>query len=82
VVSRAFDDVLAAAGGSLPVWPVLISLETQRLPNQRQIASPSESNAAVAFDRQLRVGLNEEEVATFTPVLDRLHANMASPDEQ
>ena len=26
-VSRAFDDALAAAGGSLPVWLVMISLE-------------------------------------------------------
>jgi len=39
-------------------------------------------NAAVAFDRQLRAGLDEEEVASFTRVLDRLHANVASPDEQ
>jgi MarR family transcriptional regulator for hemolysin len=39
-------------------------------------------NAAVAFDRQLRAGLNEEEVASFTRVLDRLYANVASPDER
>jgi len=39
VVSRAFDDALAAAGGSLPVWLVLISLKAQRLANQRQIAA-------------------------------------------
>jgi MarR family transcriptional regulator for hemolysin len=39
-------------------------------------------NAAVAFDRQLRAGLNEEEVASFTRVLDRLDANVAGPDEQ
>jgi MarR family transcriptional regulator, transcriptional regulator for hemolysin len=38
VLSRAFDDALAAAGGSLPVWLVLISLKTQRSANQRQIA--------------------------------------------
>ena len=128
VVSRAFDDALAAAGGSLPVWLVLISLKAQRLPNQRQIAESigiqgatlthhlnvmeadgvvtrrrdrtnrrvhvvelTEAgealflrlrNAAVAFDRQLRAGLNEEELASFTRVLDRLHANVASPDER
>jgi MarR family transcriptional regulator for hemolysin len=37
-VSRAFDDVLGAAGGSLPIWLVLITLKSRHLPNQRQIA--------------------------------------------
>jgi MarR family transcriptional regulator for hemolysin len=128
VVSRAFDEALAAAGGSLPIWLVLISLKAQRLPNQRQIADsigiqgatlthhlnameadglvtrrrdPNNRrvhvvklteagealflrlrNAAVAFDRQLQAGLNEEEVAIFTRVLNRLAANVAGPDER
>ena len=38
-VSRAFDDALAEAGGSVPVWLVLISLKSQRLPNQRELAA-------------------------------------------
>ncbi|MGB8960538.1 MAG: MarR family transcriptional regulator [Pseudonocardiaceae bacterium] len=37
-VSAAFDDALAAAGGSLPSWLILISLKTQRLGNQRELA--------------------------------------------
>lgn len=37
-VSRAFDDALAVAGGSLPSWLVLISLETRQLGNQRELA--------------------------------------------
>lgn len=37
-VSRAFDAALAEAGGSLPVWLVLISLRTQQLGNQRELA--------------------------------------------
>jgi MarR family transcriptional regulator for hemolysin len=37
-VSRAFDDALAAAGGSLPVWLVMISLKTRSLGNQRELA--------------------------------------------
>jgi len=37
-VSRAFDDALAEAGGSLPVWLVLISLKSQRRGNQRELA--------------------------------------------
>jgi MarR family transcriptional regulator for hemolysin len=38
-VGRAFDDALAAAGGSLPTWLILISLKTRRLGNQRQLAA-------------------------------------------
>lgn len=37
-VSRAFDDALAAAGGSTPVWLILISLKTRQLGNQRELA--------------------------------------------
>jgi MarR family transcriptional regulator, transcriptional regulator for hemolysin len=37
-VSRAFDDALAQAGGSVPVWLVLISLKSQQLRNQRELA--------------------------------------------
>ncbi len=36
--SRAFDDALAQAGGSLPVWLVLISAKSQRPRNQRDLA--------------------------------------------
>jgi MarR family transcriptional regulator for hemolysin len=37
-VSRAFDDALAAAGGSTPVWLVLISLKSRPGSNQRELA--------------------------------------------
>jgi MarR family transcriptional regulator, transcriptional regulator for hemolysin len=37
-VSRAFDDALAQAGGSVPVWLVLISLKSQEVRNQRELA--------------------------------------------
>jgi len=37
-VSRAFDEALAAAGGSLPVWLVLLCLKTQDLASQRELA--------------------------------------------
>jgi MarR family transcriptional regulator for hemolysin len=37
-VSRAFDDALAAAGGSLPVWLVLVSLKSRSLASQRELA--------------------------------------------
>ncbi|SRR5713226_2114643 len=38
VVSRAFGGVLAEAGGSLPVWLVLISLKMRQIANQRELA--------------------------------------------
>ena len=37
-VSRAFDDELAQAGGSVPRWLVLISLKSQPVRNQRELA--------------------------------------------
>lgn len=37
-VSRAFDRALAEAGGTVPVWLVLISLKSGRPENQRQLA--------------------------------------------
>jgi MarR family transcriptional regulator, transcriptional regulator for hemolysin len=37
-VSRAFDDALAQAGGSVPIWLVLISLKSQQVRNQRELA--------------------------------------------
>jgi len=37
-VSRAFDDALAEAGGSLPVWLVLMSLKSGQLASQRELA--------------------------------------------
>jgi MarR family transcriptional regulator for hemolysin len=37
-VGRAFDEALAAAGGSLPVWLVLLNLKTRSLANQRALA--------------------------------------------
>lgn len=37
-VSRAFDDALASAGGSLPVWLVLLNLKTRQVASQRELA--------------------------------------------
>jgi MarR family transcriptional regulator for hemolysin len=38
IVGRAFDDALAAAGGSAPIWLILISLKTHPTSNQRELA--------------------------------------------
>jgi MarR family transcriptional regulator for hemolysin len=37
-VSRAFDEALSEAGGSLPVWLVLLNLKIRRPSNQRELA--------------------------------------------
>jgi MarR family transcriptional regulator for hemolysin len=38
VVNRAFDDALAEAGGSLPVWLVLLNLKINPRASQRELA--------------------------------------------
>ncbi len=121
-VSRAFDDALAQAGGSVPVWLVLISLKSQQLRNQRELAEavgireatlthhlnamdeqglitrrrdPANRRvhlveltddgeaafqrlrgAAAAFDKQLRAGFSDDEVADLEALLTRLAANV------
>ena len=37
-VERAFDKALAEAGGSLPVWLILLNLKIRRPANQRELA--------------------------------------------
>lgn len=37
VVSRGFDDALGAAGGSLPIWLVLLNLKARRHASQREL---------------------------------------------
>ena len=38
VVERAFDDELAAAGGSLPTWLILLNLKIRKPPSQKELA--------------------------------------------
>jgi MarR family transcriptional regulator for hemolysin len=38
VVSRAFEDALAEAGGSTPTWLILLAVKTQQVDNQRALA--------------------------------------------
>jgi MarR family transcriptional regulator for hemolysin len=39
LVSRAFDEALGEAGGSLPVWLTLLTVKTQEFTSQREIAA-------------------------------------------
>jgi len=125
-VSRAFDDALASAGGSLPTWLILISLKTRTHANQRELAAaigiqgatlthhlnamesagllvrrrdPANRRvhqvtmtddgerlfhrlrrAATEFDRRLRDGLAEDDLAAFTRVLGTLAGNVGPDD--
>ena len=38
IVSRAFDEALDAAGGTLPVWLILLNLKIHKPANQRELA--------------------------------------------
>jgi len=38
LTSRAFDEALAAAGGTLPVWLVLLNIKFRQPENQRELA--------------------------------------------
>jgi MarR family transcriptional regulator for hemolysin len=122
-VSRAFDETLAEAGGSLPAWLVLISLKSRQLASQRELAeavgiqgatlthhldtmesaglvtrrrdpanrrlhlvelTPAGDalflrlrDAAMAFDRRLRAGLSDDDVAQFEALLTRLRDNVS-----
>jgi MarR family transcriptional regulator, transcriptional regulator for hemolysin len=38
VVARAFDDALDEAGGTLPIWLILLNLKIRRPANQRELA--------------------------------------------
>jgi MarR family transcriptional regulator, transcriptional regulator for hemolysin len=126
-IGAAFNEALAEAGGSLPVWIVLVSLKTRRLGNQRELAravgiqgatlthhlNAMESQglvtrrrapdnrrvhlveltehgeamfhrlrtAAVAFDRRLRTGIGDDELATFASVLGRMRRNAGDADD-
>ena len=122
-VSRAFDETLAEAGGSLPAWLVLISLKSRQLASQRELAeavgiqgatlthhldtmesaglvtrrrdpanrrlhlvelTPAGDalflrlrDAAMVFDRRLRAGLSDDDVAQLEALLTRLRDNVS-----
>ena len=122
VVSRAFSDELAAAGGSESTWHIALALKQGSGGKQQELAAavgiegptlthhldgleragliartrdPDDRRtmrveltddgaelfhrlrrAAMSFDRRLRAGLSEEELASCRDVLARLRANV------
>jgi MarR family transcriptional regulator for hemolysin len=123
IVSRAFDEALTEAGGSLPMWLVLLNVETGQASTQRSLAAalglrePTLSHhlatmesdglitrrrddanrrvqvvaltdagrvqfgrlrtAAAAFDRQLRRGIDDADLALVDETLARLTDNVS-----
>lgn len=121
IVSRGFDEALGSAGGTLPVWLVLLNLTIRPVANQRELAAAiglreatlthhlnameeqglvtrqrdpgnrriqivhlteagktaflRQREAAAAFDRRLRQGLDPEDLVSFRRVLGQLVAN-------
>lgn len=122
LLSRAFDDALTAADGSLPVWLVLLNLKARTVASQRELAeaigitegtlthhlnamddsglltrrrdranrriqvieltAEGEAaflrlrDAAVAFDKRLRSGIPDADIAQLAVLLERLVANV------
>ena len=77
---RAFDAALAEAGGSLPVWLVLISLKSRQLANQRALAE-----AVGIQEATLTHHLNAMEAAGLLtrrrdPANRRVHVVELTPD--
>jgi MarR family transcriptional regulator, transcriptional regulator for hemolysin len=127
VVSRAFDDALEEAGGTLPVWLILLNLKVLQPDNQRELAEAVGvreatlthhlnamdtrglitrrrdtdnrrihiveltddgealfvrlQQAAIAFDKRLRQGLDESDLDTLGALLGHLAANAGGLDE-
>ncbi len=79
-VSRAFDDALSEAGGSLPAWLVLISLKSGQPASQRELAEAVGVQGAT-----LTHHLNAMESAGLItrrrdPLNRRLHLVEVTPD--
>ena len=125
VLERAFDDALAEADGSRPMWLILLSLRQRAWGTQRELAAelgiqgatlthhlaalerdglvarsrdPENRRvqrveltpdgeaafdrlrgAAAGFDRRLRDGLSDDELARLRAALDQLVENVSQP---
>src|SRR6201995_6045802 len=77
--SRSFDETLAEAGGSLPVWLVLISVKSRPVASQRELAEAVGIQGATLthhLDTMESAGLVPRRRA---PATRRLHLAERSP---
>jgi MarR family transcriptional regulator, transcriptional regulator for hemolysin len=79
-VSRAFDEALAAAGGSLPTWLVLVSVMSGRHGNQREIAEAIGIEGPTLTHHLNRMETDGLLTRTRDPQNRRTHRVELSPD--
>lgn len=80
IVGQAFDDALTEAGGSLPVWLVLLNLKVRRPANQRELAASvgiGEATLTHHLNAMQRAGLVTRE---RDEVNRRIHVVALTPD--
>jgi MarR family transcriptional regulator, transcriptional regulator for hemolysin len=79
-VSRAFDDALAGAGGSLPVWLVLLNLKTQQVSSQRELAEAVGVREATLTHHLNAMDAQGLVTRTRDPANRRIHMVRLTPD--
>ena len=79
-VSRAFDDALAQAGGSLPVWLVLLNLKTRQVSSQRELAEAVGVREATLTHHLNAMDAQGLVTRTRDPANRRIHVVALTPD--
>ena len=79
-VSRAFDDALAEAGGSLPVWLVLLNLKIRHVSSQRELAEAVGVREATLTHHLNAMGAQGLVTRTRDPANRRIHVVELTPD--
>ena len=79
-VSRAFDDALGEAGGSLPVWLVLLNLKTRQLSSQRELAEAVGVREATLTHHLNAMDAQGLVTRTRDPANRRIHVVELTPD--
>ena len=79
-VSRAFDDALAEAGGSLPVWLVLLNLKTRQMSSQRELAEAVGVREATLTHHLNAMDTQGLVTRTRDPANRRIHVVALTPD--
>ena len=79
-VSRAFDDALGEAGGSLPVWLVLLSLKTRQVSSQRELAEAVGVREATLTHHLNAMDAQGLVTRTRDPANRRIHVVELTPD--
>ena len=79
-VSRAFDDALGEAGGSLPVWLVLLNLKTRQVSSQRELAEAVGVREATLTHHLNAMDAQGLVTRTRDPANRRIHVVALTPD--